>query len=248
MIFPEETLFERLASLVLGLAALSVLAGCQSASSKTTRFDGGQPFVTESLALSPGDEVDVRFYYTPELNVTQTVRPDGKIMLQLIGEVEARGKSPDELRAELLQRYGPQLKEPDITVLTRSLYTRRVYVGGQVMSPGVVNMPSQMTVLEAIMQSGGFRLPDAEVRNVVVIRHEDDQRYGYSVDVKLALEGQEAKPFYLQPMDIVHVPRTQITKVGQWVDQHINRLIPQSGLFFSHRRGDTTIGVDTSAR
>jgi polysaccharide export outer membrane protein len=161
MIFPGETLFERLASLLLGLAALSVLAGCQSASSKTTRFDGGQPFVTESLALSPGDEVDVRFYYTPELNVTQTVRPDGKIMLQLIGEVEARGKSPDKLRGELLQRYGPQLKDPDITVLTRSLYTRRVYVGGQVISPGVVNMPSQMTVLEAIMQSGGFRLPDA---------------------------------------------------------------------------------------
>ena len=192
MILVRETLLDRITSLHFGIAALTVLAGCHSASNRAARSDAGPACVTEILVLSPGDEVEVRFYYTPELNVTQAVRPDGKIMLQLIGEVEARGKSPEDLRAELHQRYVRVLKEPDITVLTRSLYTRRVYVGGQVMSPGVVNMPSQMTVLEAIMQAGGFRLPDAEVRNVVVIRHEDDRRYGYSVDVAPALGGQEA--------------------------------------------------------
>jgi len=185
------------------------------------------------VTLEPGDEIEVKFYYTPELDITQMVRPDGKIALQLIGELEVQGKSPAQLREELLKLYGPHLKNPEVAVIVRSLLNRRVYVGGQVVTPGVIEMPAETDVLEAIMQAGGFLLPEAEVRNVIVIRYRDGQRYAFSVNLAPALKGGGTQPFYLQPQDIVYVPRTKITKVDQWVDQHINMLIPRPPIFFS---------------
>ncbi|MHC4986971.1 MAG: hypothetical protein ACYTFX_00530, partial [Planctomycetota bacterium] len=99
-----------------------------------------------------------------------------------------------------------------------------------------------------IIQAGGIDYEDAEVKNIVVIRHHDGTRYGYLLNMEPMLEGKEAQPFFLEPKDIVYVPQTQIAKVNQWIDQHINKIIPQTGFIFSHRRGDTTIGIDTSSR
>jgi len=240
----------RRAKRVLVICALlaGMLSGCQSSSQYPARAGGGARSVPERLTLSAGDEVEVRFYYTPELNVTQSVRPDGKISLELIAEVEAQGKTTAELRAELLELYRPHLKDPEVTVVARSLYNRRVYVGGQVMSPGIVEIPGHATVLAAIMEAGGFNMQEAAVQDVIVIRHEGGRRYGYSVDLRPALEGRETEPFYLQPTDIIHVPRTQIAKIGQWIDQHVNKIVPRTGFFMSRSMGSTTVGLDTSTR
>lgn len=207
---------------------------------KTPEIQSPQP---SRVSIAPGDVLDIMFFYTPDLNVSQTVRPDGKIALQLVGEVYAEGKSPTQLRDELVGLYTPHLKTPEITVVMRSFYERHVYVGGQVMTPGIVEMPGRMTLLEAILQAGGFNIREAEVRNVVVIRHINDHRYGQSIDLKPALKGHKVQPFYLEPMDIVYVPQTTIAKVDQWIDQHINRIIPDTGFHISRVRGDTIIGI-----
>jgi len=200
---------------------------------------------SSDVALRSGDEIELKFYYTPELDITQTVRPDGKISLQLIGEIDVLGKGPSELREELLKLYIPHLKKPEIAVIVRSLLNRRVYVGGQVTTPGVIEMLGEIDVLEAIMEAGGFLLPEAEFRNVIVIRHKEGQRYAYSVNLEDSLKGKGSQPFYLQPRDIVYVPRTKITKVGQWVDQHINKLMPDIGFYFARTSGKTTVGYRT---
>jgi len=192
--------------------------------------------------LVPGDVIEVKFFYTPELDVTQTVRPDGKIALQLIGEVKAQGKTPAELRDELLKLFTPHLKASEITVIVRSFRDRRVFVGGQVMTPGIVEMPGKMTLLEAIMEVGGFDLRQAEVRNVVVIRHKGGQRYGHALNLKASLAGEETQPFFLEPKDIVYVPRTKIARVNQWIDQHISKLIPRTGFVYTVPMGRGTIG------
>ena len=178
------------------------------------------------VVMGPGDALDVKFFFTPELDVSQVVRPDGKISLQLIGEVTAQGKTPGQLKDELLQLYAPHLKDPEIVVLVRSLYDRRVFVGGQVLKPGVVEMPAEMTVTEAIMQAGGFDWRAAEPGSVLVIRHGGHRWKGYKVNLKPTMEGTATDCFFLQPKDIVHVPRTKITKADQWIEQHINKLIP----------------------
>lgn len=185
------------------------------------------PQSEEALVLEPGDEIEVKFYYTPELDVTQVIRPDGYISMQLIGEVRAQGKSPAELTGEVTNRYSWHLKNPQIAVIVRALRNRRVYVGGHVTRPGVIEMPGPMTVMEAIVEAGGFDLLRAQVESVLVIRYEEGKRRVYQVNLKPAIETGQVPHFMLRPKDIVYVPQSRIAKVGQWVDQHINAIVPR---------------------
>jgi len=206
-----------------------------------------EPKATERprVTLQPGDVIEVKFFYTPELDVTQMVRPDGKIALQLVGEVGVQGRTPAEVQQGLLRLYQAHLKDPEIAVVVRSLHNQRVFVGGAVLAPGIIQIPARTTVLEAIMQAGGFNLEEAEVRNVIVIRHRDDKRYAYKLDLKDAIKGEDTEPFFLEPQDIVYVPRTKIVEVDQWVDQHINKIIPDTRFILTRTLGKSTVGVGT---
>src|SRR4030042_7016622 len=134
--------------LLLGGWMCCMLWGCEASQNRvTTHLD--EPPSPPRVTLGAGDIVDVRFFYTPELNVTQTIRRDGKISLQLVGDVLAEGRSPDELRAELLRLYRLHLKEPDVAVIVQSFYHRRVFVSGQVQTPGAIAMPGQLTARDA---------------------------------------------------------------------------------------------------
>lgn len=186
------------------------------------------------VILRPGDVIELKFYYTPELDVTQMIRPDGRIAVQLLGEVMAEGKTPGQLREELLNLYQPHLKEPKLTILLKSQHDRRVFVGGEVTRPGVIEMPGDMTVAEAVIQAGGFDMQEARVDNVVVLRQAGKRWQGYLLDMKPTLEGFATDPFFLHPRDIVYVPRTRIAEVNQWIEQHINKLIPRVPFYFSY--------------
>ena len=158
----------------------------------------------------------------------------------------AEGKTPLELREELMRLYAGELRHTDLRVIPLSLVQERVFVGGAVLAPGQMSLVGQMTALHAILRAGGFDMRSASVKNVVIIRHKDGLRYGGALDLSGALEGEEAKPFYLEPYDIVWVPRTTIFKVNQWIDQYINKIVPQTGFQYATRRGRSTIGIDTS--
>ena len=181
------------------------------------------------MVLKPGDVLQVKFLYWPELNEEyQSIRPDGKISLQLVGEVHAEGLEPAQLRQELLTLYQDKLIEPEISVVVRSLDSHRVYVGGEVLSPGLVPIQGQLTALEAIMQAGGPRKQSAKMDSVVIVRQQDGRQYATTIDLRASLESPESTAFELGPRDIVYVPRTAIDRVDQWVDQYINQVIPRS--------------------
>lgn len=203
------------------------LAGCQSDPS----IKAQSPSVMESdntISCSPGDQVEIKFPYAAEFNEVQVIRPDGKMELPLIGEVVAAGKSPSQLRADLMQAYAQHLTHPELSVMVRSAYERRVYVGGAVKEPGLVDMPGSMTALEAIMQAGGFDHSTASVEDVIVIRYENGQRCAYSLNFGETDEGGKGfAPFFLEPRDVIYVPRTTIAKVDQWIDQHVWQLLPR---------------------
>jgi len=217
--------------------------GCQGVQPSVKPAEN-MPQSAPAVTLGPGDTIEVKFFHNPELNDAQVIRPDGKITLQLVGEITAQGKTPMELRNELVKRYTPDLRIPEVTVVVRTLYDRRVYVGGEVKSPGLLPMPGPLTPLEAIMQAGGFDQRTAKVENVIVIRHENNKWHGYMLDYKDALKTGEGHPFYLQARDIVYVPRTNIAKLNQWIDQYINKLVPRTGLTFSYPMGAGAIGLD----
>jgi len=178
--------------------------------------------------LGPGDELEIRFFYTPNLDVTQTIRPDGIISMPLVGEVRAAGLKPLELGQALKALYKERVLDPEINVLVRNQWSRRAYVGGHVRYPGPVALPAPLTVVDAIMQVGGPKIDYAELRNVLIIRPEGPRRKIGSINLapffglEAPADGQTAEAFYLKPGDIVYVPETRIVEINRWLDQHIH--------------------------
>jgi protein involved in polysaccharide export with SLBB domain len=228
---PNTLLFKRAAGALMawiaGLIFLLTALGCSTMQPAVTMEQmAADPPPKETLV--PGDVVDVKFFYTPELNEKdQMIRPDGTITLQLLGKVMAQGKTPEELKRELIKLYGPQLKKPEVEVIVRTKNDRKVYVGGEVKNPGVVEMPGELTALEAIKRAGGFNIPRGDASNVLIVRQKDGKQTGCVLDLKKVMEGQEKQAFFLQPHDVIYVPPTTIAKANNWVEQYITRMLPQ---------------------
>lgn len=222
------------ARLLLAVLFGSSILACQSTPSQGTL---PEPAFTPSneIRLSPGDSIELKFPYTEEFNETLTILPDGNISLALIGATKAAGKTPYELQEELFASYSRHLQHPEVSVIVRSLYQRKVYVGGAVTEPGLIEMPGQLSLTEAIMEAGGFNMEEAEIKNVLLIRQTGELRRAYALNLEALMSGQDYEPVYLQPKDVVYVPRTTIVNAGQWVNQHFWDLIPRIGFGFGYQ-------------
>ncbi|MBE9541879.1 MAG: polysaccharide biosynthesis/export family protein, partial [Proteobacteria bacterium] len=162
----------------------------------------------------------------PELNESAVVRPDGRISLQLIDEVEAAGLTPLQLEQRINEKYSPYLKNPEVSLTIKSFGGQRVYVGGQVNSPGVINLKGRTSVIQAIFEAGGFRT-DAKMSEVLIIsRGADNSPVARKVDIKKALKNElPQEETLLKPYDVVYVPKSAIVKANEFI-YHIYKFIP----------------------
>jgi len=188
------------------LLAVFTFAGCQTSklneSSKKIVPDQSH---SEIITLQEGDDLKISFPGSANLDTTQQIRRDGKISLPLVGEIQAAGETPDDLQQNLIKLYAPQISSKEVIVTVESS-AFPVYVTGCVIRPGKISSDKPMTALEAVMEAGGFDYEKANLRNVRVIRSENGVSKSYTLNLKLALNGNEDKPFYLKPSDIVYVP------------------------------------------
>ncbi|MFM1919905.1 MAG: hypothetical protein RLZZ303_1539 [Candidatus Hydrogenedentota bacterium] len=210
----------------LPLAALALTAGCATYTPKASP-DFPMAAAPE-LVLKAGDELQILYTYWPDLDVEQVVRPDGKIALKMVGEVEAAGKTPGALREELHALYADKLKDPDISVVVAGLGSHRVYVGGEVLQPGMVPINGRLTLLEAIMQAGGPLKASARIRDVILVREANGQRYAKTFDLRKTFGDPTSESIELQPYDVIFIPRTAIDRIDQWVDQYVNQVVPRN--------------------
>ena len=213
---------------ILLLFLLAVVSGCQSG-----RFDNNSPppvpdqskqaqspnqlqdsskqpqssqqSQTESLLLREGDVLSISIPGSSTLDTSTEIRTDGKIVLPLIGEVVAAGKTPEELQDELLKLYQPQVAAKQVIVNVQSSNIP-IYVTGAVLRPGPISVNHPISVLDAVMEAGGFDYTKANAKAVVVVRQEKDRTVRYTLNLKKVLAGSSGQPFYLQPFDIVYVP------------------------------------------
>lgn len=234
--------------LTIAFAAVVMMlsgTGCttQKASAPATVFI--PPPATDGV-LAAGDELDIKFYYAPELNERQIIRPDGMITLQLVGDVKAADLTPSGLEKVLQESFKTLIDRNEVAVIVRRFFGRVVYVGGAVMRPRSVEMPGNLTVMAAVMEAGGLDYQSAAPKMVLVMRESCTGYQTFKINLEDRLEGRDRAPFYLQPRDIVYVSRSRIADANQWVDQHINRLLPRVGFTVFNTQGNTTIGVDTS--
>jgi polysaccharide export outer membrane protein len=197
--------------LMLLLIALFAISGCQTDQSDQfgnipvqTNLQAAKS-ATQPMMLREGDTVTVSIPSSPTLDTTQQIRTDGKIVLPLIGEVTASGKTPEDLQVELLKLYQPQVSAKQVIVTVQSPNIP-VYVTGAVLRPGPVTVNHPISALDAVMEAGGFDFTKANLKAVVVVRQQKDRTIRYKLDLKKALAGSVGAPFYLQPFDIVYVP------------------------------------------
>lgn len=189
------------------LAALCVvvLTGCESPPAQPPL---GQSVVTGPSApvkIHSGDVLQISFPGAPQMNTTERVRLDGKILMPLVGEVVASGRTPVELQEELVRLYDTHLDVKEVVVIVAST-TASVFVSGAVAKPGRIPMERPMTVLDAIMEAGGFDPKRANVKKVAVIRQVQGRYSRHEMNLRPVLDGTDVRPFWLQPFDTVYVP------------------------------------------
>lgn len=166
----------------------------------------------ENYVIQPGDTLSIKFFFNPELNEENLiVRPDGRISLQLIHEVTAANLTPPQLTELLAEKYTGQLKNPEIAVIVRSIREPyRIYVDGQVGSPGQFEIIGSLSVLQAIALAHGLKEDTAKKNEVVVIRrNHEGQPFVIKVNLNDALSGKDlTQDIQLLPYDFVYVPRS----------------------------------------
>ena len=177
--------------------------------------------------IQPGDELDVKFFYNPELNDLVVVRPDGRISLQLASDIQAAGLTPAQLTKSLEKNYEKELANPGITVIVRSFSSQRVYVDGEVNKPGMVALLGPLTVLQSIAEAGGLK-DTAKTSQILIIRKtQDNKPEAIAVnldDIRNAADN--SKNILLAPYDVVYVPKSTIANINLFIDQYIRKNIP----------------------
>jgi len=183
----------------------------------------------QAYMLQPGDNIEVKFAYVPDLNQNQIIRPDGKISLQLVHDVQAAGLTPGQLQDRLLQLYQQTaLKSPELVVVVRDFNSNKIYVGGEVGQPGVQPILTPTTVLQAILQANGFKAT-ARANEVLIIRQRTDGAgYDWQVlNLQKVLKGEDfAANIPLAPRDVIYVPRSDIANIDVFVDQYMRQVLP----------------------
>jgi polysaccharide export outer membrane protein len=198
--------FTGISRLCAGIGAtvcLLALTGCQTPG--FSNLDESKLPKREPLVMREGDSVRISFPGAPNLNAVQQIKRDGRIALQLVGEVQAAGLTANQLEQELLKLYGPQLQTKEVTVAIESSQFP-VYVTGAVLHPGKITPDRPMTALEAIMEAGGFDYARANTKAVTIIRHEGGRTEHFKLNLKRVLQGEQEEPFDLKPSDIIYVP------------------------------------------
>ena len=218
------------------LALIFMLGGCAgkyTPSHEPVMAEEPTPYehIISHYYFQPGDTIEIKFFRNPELNESVVVRPDGKIALQLIDEVEVAGFTPPQLQLLLNDKYAPHLKNLMTTVLIKSFGGQKVYVGGQVNTPGIVNLIGRTSVVHAIFEAGGVRA-DANISDVLVIsRGADSRPMARKINIKKAIKGKlPEEELLLKPYDMVYVPKSLIVEANEFV-YHLYNFIPPNVWF-----------------
>ncbi len=161
---------------------------------------------TSDYLLGAEDIIEVMVWKNPDLSTNVSVRPDGKISLPLIGDLQASGLTPIELRDSikvLLRRYK---KTPEVSVIVREINSFSIFFVGEVVQPGKVKLRSETSFLQAMTLVGGFT-EFADVKKIVLLRRENGQERRIRINYKDILSGEKSDSnLMLKRGDTILVP------------------------------------------
>jgi polysaccharide biosynthesis/export protein len=162
--------------------------------------------VPADYVIGPDDVLTVFFWREKDLSGDVQVRPDGRISLPLLNDVQAAGLTPEELRVRLTQAADKFIDDPTVTVVVKAINSRRIYITGQVSKPGVYPLGGPMTVVQLIATAGGV-LEYADEKNIVISRTEAGKALSFRFNYDEFKRGRRLEQnIQLKPGDTVIVP------------------------------------------
>jgi len=217
------------------IGSVAALAACTSTSSMPPAPPVPDPtagYVTKlpPYRLQVGDVLDVRLMLNPELNEEVAVRPDGHISTTVVPDELAYNRTVPELTEALRRGYSRDLRNPRISVLVKSFAPTRIYVGGEVNTPGeFINVGPTLTLSQAIARAGGHKVRGDSGAIFIIRRGPDDAPQFFQANYNAVIKGRDPlADVRLAPFDVVYVPKTGIAEVFDFFNQYLLQFVPIS--------------------
>lgn len=159
-----------------------------------------------TYVIGPEDVLDIKVWKEADISRTVPVRPDGKISLPLLNDVQAAGLEPMQLQAAIREGLKKFISDPQVTVIVMQINSRRIFVLGEVARPGAFPMLPNMTVLQALSAAGGFS-QFAKLSAIYVLRTENGRQVTLPFNYKEVIRGgRPEQNITLKPGDTIVVP------------------------------------------
>ena len=161
---------------------------------------------TPDYVIGPGDRLSIVFWREADMSADVIVRPDGRISVPLLNDIEVTGLTPEQLRERLTKAAQRYVQDPTVTVVIKEINSRKVFISGQVGKPGPYPLTSSMNVLQLISTAGGL-LEYADGKEILVMRNEKGQPSTFKFNYNEVSRGKNLKQnIDLKPGDTVIVP------------------------------------------
>jgi polysaccharide biosynthesis/export protein len=164
------------------------------------------PVVPPGYVIGTDDVLSIVYWKDKDMSSDAQVRPDGRIALPLINEVQAAGLTPEQLREKITAESRKYMEDANITVVVRQINSRKVFITGEVSKPGPYPLTSATTVMQLISMAGGLR-EYADSKKIVIMRTENGQPISLKFNYKDVTAGKNLQQnIQLKPGDTVVVP------------------------------------------
>jgi polysaccharide biosynthesis/export protein len=193
----------------MALVAWYAISAWAQASDPANKADVAEakPAVANSpdYVLGSDDQLHITVWKEADLTVTLPVRPDGKISLPLINDIQAAGLTPMELRDSITEKLKKYIADPRVTVVVTAMNSRRVFVTGEVVHTGAIPLLPNMTMLQALAAAGFTQF--ANLKGIYVLRMENGKQVKLPFNYRQVIKGNHPEEnIMLKPGDTVVVP------------------------------------------
>jgi polysaccharide biosynthesis/export protein len=164
-----------------------------------------KPVVPSDYVIGPDDTLRISVWKEPDMSVQLPVRPDGKISIPLLDDIQAAGLTPMELANAIKEKLKKYIADPRVTVVITAMNSQRIYVLGEVQHTGAMALLPNMTILQALSSAGFTQF--ANLKKIYLLRMQDGQQVKAPFNYKEAIKGADpAKNYVLKPGDTIVVP------------------------------------------
>ncbi len=155
--------------------------------------------------IGPDDSLQITVWQEPSISGTFPVRPDGMISLVLVGDIPAAGLTPMHLAHDITLKLKKFIQDPVVSVVVAAVRSQRVYLVGEVLKPGPIELTASMTPLQAISEAGGLS-PYTNGKHIYILRGPQGKQIKIPFNYKLALKGDNRQDVPLLAGDTIVVP------------------------------------------